>query len=1301
MDIQQIVNRFLTGIFGNRNERIIRRYAAVAERIEILEPEFRAKSPEELAAVTPQLRQRLRNGEASWDVLPEAFAACREASRRARQHRHFKVQLIGGMVLYNNDITEMRTGEGKTIVCHLSVYMKHLEGKKVHVITHNDFLVRRDAEFAMPIFELLGLRVGYIQSQVDPGGVEGVRREAYAADITYGTNSEFGFDYLRDNMKMRLADQVQGHLDYAVVDEVDSLLIDEARTPLIISGPSVDDANRYKMADHVARVLVRKQQEANNETTRRLGEWGRNGAPREATSNQKHQGAVDKFKIDPLWVNEDEAEAIQHTQYFIVERERKAAHLTHQGVDVAQAEMGIGSLYSGANMDWPHMIENSLRAHAVYDRDRDYAVVEGEVIIVDEFTGRLMHGRQWSDGLHQSVEAKENVKIKEETQTVATITIQNFFKLYKNLAGMTGTAMTEADEFMKIYKLEVLAIPTNRPVNRVDHNDKIYKTSEDKYRAIVDEIQAVHSASKPEDLYLVATVLDHFKNLYRKLGQDVAYIDEAVTEWKDGKGTGDLLWPAYERAAGDVVIGRPVLVGTTSIEKSEKLSALLTRTYGIEHEVLNAKFHAREAEITAKAGQQHPPVSGKGRLLGNVTIATNMAGRGTDIKLAPGVVYPRCIGDLGPGSGTPEQQKRRGWQEPGIVGTKCCIHCPDYDPKTNCAHCWKPKLDPRFPAMGRKVCPLIVPCGLHIVGTERHEARRIDNQLRGRSGRQGDPGSSRFFLALQDELLKMFMGEWTLKMLNMLGFEEGMAIEDRRVSKGIERAQKKVEERNFSARKNLLEYDEVMDQQRRIFYGQRQQILEGRELSGLIWEMIDESIGQAIEKFLAPGYPAECIAEWCRTALDVSIPASRLGETEFDALVREIREAAMDAARDQIEINMGEYVAEDTPSEEWDLRSLGQWAQTRWGVQISQNQLRRMAPEQIREVLTEAAEQRITDADLTPVKRWLDPMAGKTALADWARGKFQINIDISELSSSSRDDVEQLMQERVRAGYREREICYPVEYALQTSIGQAAEGQVSDVYAIERLRQWVKRKFNIEWADEYVRARNGKQLYDELVEINRQYADGRQIAEEIDQALRQPREQWIEWAKQRFGPAFREEAVEQDRDAREVLLQAGRDMLRYELTMLEQVVLLRIYDQAWKDHLYAMDRLKEGIGLRGYAERDPKIEYKREGFRMFQEMMSSIRENVTDIIFKVQVVDESSVRSVYQVSEARHADATNAGLSVEQTPDQQAAMRSQGTDTPQVVQTIRREVPRVGRNDPCPCGSGKKYKKCHGRGLGD
>ncbi len=546
------------------------------------------------------------------------------------------------------------------------------------------------------------------------------------------------------------------------------------------------------------------------------------------------------------------------------------------------------------------------------------------------------------------------------------------------------------------------------------------------------------------------------------------------------------------------------------------------------------------------------------------------------------------------------------------------------------------------------------------------------------------------------------MGEWMLKMLNTLGFEEGMAIEDRSVSKGIERAQKKVEERNFSVRKNLLEYDEVMDYQRRIFYGQRQQILEGRDLSDLIWEMIDESIAQAVDKFLAPGYPGECIGEWCRTALEVSISPGNVAEEDFDSLAREIREAGVDAARDQIDINLGEYVAEDTPPEDWDLRSLSHWAETRWGITLSQNQLRKMTPGDIRDALLEAAEQRIHAADLSPVKRWLDPQIGKRALADWARGKFQITIEVGELAPLGRDAIESLMQERVRAGYREREVRYPVEWALETSIGQAAQGQVS-----ERLRDRAAAPLG----QAQVRPRLDGRADPRP---QRQGGSTRNWSRSTGgtwRTVRSPSRSTGRWPSRASSGSSGRSSGSARRSVRKRCRKMpirgrcccgpGTEMLRYELTMLEQVVLLRIYDDGWKNHLYAMDRLKEGIGLRGYAERDPKIEYKREGFRMFQEMMSSIRENVTDMIFKVQIVDESSVRSVYQVSQTQHADATGAGLAVEPTPDQQAAMRSQGTDTPQVIQPIRRDVPKVGRNDPCPCGSGKKYKKCHGRGLGD
>jgi len=498
VSIVDLPSRILRKVIGTRNDRILKRLGVVADEVLAMEDELRALTDEELRARSDTLKQRIRDGESPERILPEAFAVLREASDRAQKHRHFHCQVIGGQVLYNNSVAEMKTGEGKTIVCHLAVYLKFLQGKKVHIVTVNDYLVRRDAEFARPIFEMLGATVGYIQAQQDPGGHEGIRRQQYACDITYGTNSEFGFDYLRDNMKVRVEDQVQGRLDYAIVDEVDSILIDEARTPLIISGPAHDDVSRYKWADSIARSLVRRQQELNRETAHRLAQWG-DHPPEALAAHPKFEDAVKRFRVDPYMLIEEEAEAIQHVQLFVVQRDRKQVHLTHEGVAYAQEQAGIGSFYVGANMECPHLIENALRAHVVYERDKDYVVQDRQVIIVDEFTGRLMYGRQWSDGLHQAVEAKENVPIKEESQTLATITIQNFFKLYENIAGMTGTAMTEAEEFSKIYGLDVVAIPTNRPVNRVDHNDKIYRTIDNKYEMIVEEIHEMHRRGRPAD----------------------------------------------------------------------------------------------------------------------------------------------------------------------------------------------------------------------------------------------------------------------------------------------------------------------------------------------------------------------------------------------------------------------------------------------------------------------------------------------------------------------------------------------------------------------------------------------------------------------------------------------------------------------------------------------------------------------------------------------------------------------------------------------------------------------------------
>jgi len=1294
----EAVGNVFKKVFGSRNERLLKRYGRIADQIEQLEPQYRELSDEALRAKTDEFRQRLAAGQSPLDILPEAFAAVREASRRAQEHRHFHCQLIGGQVLYEAKVAEMKTGEGKTIVCHLAIYLTVLQGKKAHVVTVNDYLVKRDAEFARPIFERLGLTVGYIQAQVDPGGHEGIRQEQYACDITYGTNNEFGFDYLRDNMKMRKEDQVQGALDYAIIDEVDSILIDEARTPLIISGPARDDVSRYKWADNIARFLVRKQTQANNETAARLRAWG-DEPPEPYASHPKFHEAVQRFRIDPNMLDEDQAEAIGHKQYYVVQRDRKAVSLTHDGVAAAQDEAGIGSFYVGANMECPHLIENALRAHVVYERDKDYVVQNREVIIVDEFTGRLMYGRQWSDGLHQAVEAKEGVPVKEETQTLATITIQNFFKLYEKLAGMTGTAMTESEEFMKIYRLEVVAIPTNRPVNRVDHNDKIYRSIPDKYAAIVEEIHEMHTRGRPKDAFLLADLLAALRRIEADQGRDVARIDEVLDAFHHADETDEHLlermMALYDETMGELAMGRPILVGTTSVENSEKLSKQLASTYGIEHEVLNAKYHEREAEIVAKAGQRHLPTRGKDkRPRGNVTIATNMAGRGTDIKLEKGVVYEVCIGDLGPGEGTPQQRAARGWQEEGVTGTKCCIHCPDYDPSTNCAHCFKPKRDPRFPALGRTVCALNPPCGLHIVGTERHEARRIDNQLRGRAGRQGDPGSSRFFLSLEDDLLKLFMPDWMLRMMERLGFVEGVSLEDRRVTKGIERAQKKVEERNFSTRKHLLEWDEPMDYQRKAFYSERQRILEGRDLSRLIWRMIDESIREAVERYLATDYGPRCIAEWCRSNLELNINPSRLEGDDFEYIARTIREQARDDARDNIRTTLGEYIDPDEEPRHWDLGGLLAWAQRSFRVQLTQNQLRKMTPDQIEEALVEAADTYFAQVDLSPIRIYMDPGYGRSALASWARNKFGIELAPDEIAKATPEQAVELLAARVQAAYRQREIEYPVEVILERAYSQ---GGPDSAYAAEQIVRWANSKYNVGWRLEDVQGRSIDQIAHELVALSEAYMENGRLEAEIDEALRQYQDdQLIDWARNRFGPAFDEQQFRQaSNERREALLAAGRQMLRWELTQLERYVLLRIYDQAWKDHLLEMDHLKHAIMQRplGGDQTHPQSQYAIEGRDYFNQMWSRIRERVTDTIFKVRLLGEpEEVGSVYRATDMRHDEAIGAGFA---TAQDEAALAAQGEAAK--PQTIRREQPRVGRNQPCPCGSGKKYKHCCGR----
>ena len=887
-----MIGTLLGKVFGTKNEREMKRVWPMVEQVNSMETQMTGLSDEQLREKTEEFRKKLEAGTSLDNILPEAFAVVREVSRRILRMRHFDVQILGGIILHEGKIAEMKTGEGKTLVATLPVYLNALEGKGVHVVTVNDYLAKRDTQWMGPIYNSLGLSVGAIQHDssflYDPTYFSTDKRleflrscsrqEAYLADITYGTNNEFGFDYLRDNMKYDISDYCQRELHYAIVDEVDSILIDEARTPLIISGPSEDSTDKY-------------------------------------------------YKIDKI------IPKLQKDTDYTVDEKAKTAILTEEGNIKVERLIGAGNLYDPANIEIVHHVLQALKAYTLFKRDVDYVVKDGEVIIVDEFTGRLMPGRRWSDGLHQAVEAKEGVKIESENQTLATITFQNFFRMYKKLAGMTGTADTEAEEFAKIYNLEVIVIPTNEAMIRADHPDIIYKTEKGKFNSVIKEIEELHKK------------------------------------------------------------GQPVLVGTISIEKSELLSHLLKKR-GIPHSVLNAKYHEREAEIITQAGRS-----------GAVTIATNMAGRGTDIVLG----------------GNPE----------GLAGDAL------RDKKDYTGEDWKQAF-----SKAQEVCTqdrekVISAGGLHILGTERHEARRIDNQLRGRSGRQGDPGSSRFYLSLEDDLMRIFGSDRISGLMGKLGMDEDIPIENRMVSKAIENAQKRVEAHNFDIRKHLLEYDDVMNKQRTEIYVFRRELLQGENLKDRIYSMMDEFVDEIL-----------------------SI-----------------------------------YCPEDKHREEWDMKGLSDAV---YGVFS-------IIPH-------------IPPADITSLKETL----------------------ISE----------------IRNAYEKK------------------ESEISS------------------------------------------------------------------------------------------------EMMRY----LEKIILLQIVDSQWKDHLLAMDHLKEGIGLRGYGQRDPLAEYKKEAFEIFSEMTGRISTEVLRRLFKIQIQKQEDVRR----EERRQL--------------QMNYNRGEGSS---VAQTVRRGK-KVGRNDPCPCGSGKKFKKCCG-----
>jgi preprotein translocase subunit SecA len=1188
------VGKFLLRLFGSSNERYVRGLGyirpsspdathtvipgSLLEQVNQLEEKMHALSDDELKALTPKFRERLAQGATLEDLLPESFAACREAAFRTKNMRHFDVQILGGVVLHRGNIAEMVTGEGKTLVATLPACLNALESKGVHIVTVNDYLARRDCEWMTPIYRALGITAGYIQSDMDPVA----RRKAYDCDITYGTNSEFGFDYLRDNMKpARWGDnnfdpyfqQVQKALNYAIIDEVDNILIDEARTPLIISGQAFSDLRRYARANEIA------------------------------------------VQLGDLQKNEP-------GKYFEIKEKEQTCHLTDEGIHKAEELAGVESFYTAGNMEWPHLIDNALKAHHLYKKDKRYAVMrhpetgEMSIIIIDEFTGRLMIGRQWSDGLHQAVEAKhakDGVKIKEETQTLATITLQNYFKLYKKLAGMTGTAMTEADEFWKIYKLEVIAIPTNKPLIRINHPDVIFRTEKEKWKASVEEIVEVNRE------------------------------------------------------------GRPILVGTTDVDKSIKLSELLKRR-GIRHELLNAlpEHAARESEIVAQAGR-----------IGAVTIATNMAGRGTDIILGGNpetLAWARLKDRYASRLDVPEDEWKRTVE--------------DIEAKE------------KMKEEGRQVADM---GGLHIIGTERHDARRIDNQLRGRAGRQGDPGSSRFYLSLEDDLMRIFAGEWVSNLLARLGMKEGEAIESRMVSRRISAAQKKVEERHFDARKHLLEYDEVMDHQRKEVYGSRQRILEGANCKIQVLQMLDKQIELACERYLDSDYGAASFAEFASNRLGVDFDAADFSRSDFTEAEKTARDKALRAVETQVYEMMEENLGSED-SKEWNWQALSGQVNVRWNLKTNERQLRQIGKDNMADYLREQANQCIADTDLSEGQAFLQPDWGVRSLCDWARLKFQIKMAPEELAGKDEAAIKQALHARVLELYRQREIEFPVRAAMARYMADhpQASGPGGQRYNREGLYYWAAMRFpqaRERMNEEDFRTQSRHRLFEILLDISRSVYPA--VGEEaIDARLEEIFEgsnrrsdaedarELAEWTRTNLGLEVPESALTKINyeQAQQLLWNSFDERYRPEMRQMERSLLLNQLDASWKNHLYTMDYLRSGIGLRGWGQEDPKTVYKQEGMKEFKAMWENMEDKVTDAVFRMEET-EAFQESLWTIGATIHESAPRAAVQAAR----EAATSTNAGGEVKVVEPIRNRGEKVGRNDPCPCGSGKKYKNCHMR----
>jgi len=1167
----------LVRLFGNSNERQIRRMRPIVARINEMEPAMQALSDDVLRGKSAEFRSRLAGGDTLDSILPEAFAVCREGGRRFLKMRHYDVQLMGGMVLNGGNIAEMVTGEGKTLVATLAAYLNALPGKGVHIVTVNDYLARRDAEWMSPLYNGLGLTVGAIQSQMDSED----RKEIYSRDITYGTNNEFGFDYLRDNMKPTRETQSQGFLNYAIIDEVDSILIDEARTPLIISGPAFDDVRKYSEADRIARLLKKDV-------------------------------------------------------HFEVKEKERTCHLNDEGIREAERIAGIESFYTPGNMEWPHLIDNSLKAHYLYRRDREYMIRGDEIVIVDEFTGRLMEGRQWSDGLHQAVEAKERVKIKEENQTLATITLQNFFKLYKKLAGMTGTAMTEANEFWKVYHLDVVAIPTNRPLTRDSYPDTIYRTDREKYKSILDEIREVHET------------------------------------------------------------GRPVLVGTTSIEKSELIADMLKK-HGVRHEVLNAKYHEREAEIVAQAGRKN-----------GVTIATNMAGRGTDIILGGNPEF-MAWADL---KGLKDENSLI------LYPTRLEVPIDVWDRAVG-------KYETEMKLEGREVAGL---GGLHIIGTERHESRRIDNQLRGRSGRQGDPGSSRFFLSLEDDLMRKFAGEWVSAVLTRLGMEEGEAIESKLVSRRIEGAQKKVEERNFDARKNLLEYDEVMDEQRKRVYSFRQRLLDGAPAKDSLLDMIDEQISEAAQRFLADDYGTASFAEWAGTRLGVELNPKDYKGVDFASAQEEAKREAENETGDSVREAIEENLPVDAEPSEWNWQALVAWANGRYGLNLKDKDVRKFLTAHqgdveldrpaLEDFLTTKALETVHAVDLSPASEFLQEDWGRRSLAGWVHHKFGLAVDYHDWNKLGKAEVVQAIQNEARMLYNRKESEFPVRIGLTSYISDKNPGSPIRIDR-EGLAAWASQRFHAEIDADDLKTKLRPEIEAFLIDLAHRQYRGAELAEDLKTRLDSafgpasaPRTtpdsralaDLAAWAHHALGieRTADELAAMSREETRQLLFNALDAHHRPEMRELEKVLLLQILDNSWMEHLRAMDHLRSSVGLRGYAQVDPKVEYKREGMKIFEEMWSGVSDKVTDLIFRMEQFDPEFLHylgSRWQLERARTIHeapsgepAAVAGSNIR--AQQEAAIAASKGPSDQKIEPVRNTGRKVGRNDPCPCGSGKKFKAC-------